>query len=196
MLSEDLLGSVRLPVPVPEVFVHLSVNATRSNRDAWGDTPYAEGLARAIRQVPGCDAALLFRGEAPERRGAGDVVLRLVGPHLDEPVPGLPNLIWMISPPNLAPVAMLARHQAVFSASASLAARLTAAGVPVEYLPQATDPARFHPPAAPRGRRRWQWSSSAAMPRASGGGWCSTPCAPGSSRRSGARAGRMWCPPG
>ena len=25
------------------------------------------------------------------------------GPHLDEPVPGVPNLLWMISPPDLLP---------------------------------------------------------------------------------------------
>jgi hypothetical protein len=132
-------------VPCSNIFVFLGINATRSNQSGWGDSPYAEGLARAIRAVPGCDAAVLFRGEQPPPTDQPAVLLRILGPHLEEPVAGLANLLWMISPPNAAPLPMLARYQAVFCGSRPLAAHLTQNGVPTKYLPQATDTQHFHP---------------------------------------------------
>lgn len=127
---------------------HLSINATRSSQATWGDTRYAEGLARAIRAEPGCDAALLFRGEAPAAVDRQTVLLHIAGPHLEEPVPGLPNLLWLISPPNLAPVPMLARYQAVFCGSRLMVGRLAERGLAAEFLPQATG-ARPFPPGPP-----------------------------------------------
>ena len=137
------------------MFVFLSVNSTRATAQAWGDTQYAMGLARAIRRIAGCDAALVFRGEdipaqAPEGKGPA-VVLRLVGPHLAEPVPGLPNMIWMISPPNLAPAGLLRRYQAVFCGSLPLTALMRRLGIAADYLPQATEVAQFHPDRRPEG---------------------------------------------
>lgn len=129
------------------LFFHVSVYATRSNRDGWGDTQYAEGLLRAIRALPGCDGDLFFRNQMP-KLGCGpgrDVVLRIVGPHPEDPVPGVPNLLWMISPPNLAPVASLARFQGVFCASKLFANYLQQRGIAAQYLPQATETAHFHP---------------------------------------------------
>lgn len=133
------------------MFIHLGINATRSNRTSWGDTQYAEGLARAIRRHPGCEAALLFRGEAPAAVDGPSVLLRIVGPHLEEPVPGLPNLLWMISPPTLAPAPMLGRYQAVFCGSQALAGHFGAKGVAAEFLPQATETGHFHPARRPPG---------------------------------------------
>jgi hypothetical protein len=132
-------------VPPFGVFVFLSINATRSNQNSWGDTQYAEGLARAIRQFPGCDAALLFRGERPKAVDRPAVLLRILGPHLEEPVAGLPNMLWLISPPNLAPLPMLARYQAIFCGSRLLTTHLRENGLQAEYLPQATETAHFHP---------------------------------------------------
>lgn len=132
-----------------DLFIHISVNATRANRESWGDTQYAEGLARAIRHVSGCGSAVFFRGESPEPTGKRDVVLRIIGPHLEEPVPGLPNMLWIISPPNLAPSAMLARYQAVFSASRHLVVLLRAVNIKAEYLSQATEGGHFHPSRRP-----------------------------------------------
>lgn len=132
-----------------QIFIHLSVNARRSNRQAWGDTQFAEGLARAICDLPGCDADLLFRDEVPPRTEQPGVVLRIVGPHLEDPMPGLPNLLWMISPPNLAPSGQLGRFQAIFCGGQSLTARLEELGLSVSYLPQATDTGHFHPDRRP-----------------------------------------------
>lgn len=127
------------------MLLQLSINATRSSQATWGDTQYAEGLARTIRAEPGCEAALLVRGEAPAAADRRTVVLHIAGPHLEEPVPGLPNLLWMISPPNLAPVPMLGRYQAVLCGSRLMVGRLAERGVAAEFLPQATETGHFHP---------------------------------------------------
>ena len=127
------------------LFVHVSVYATRANRQSWGDTQYAEGLLRAIRAVPGCDGGLLFRNETPPPTAAPAIVLRIIGPHPEDPVPGLPNILWMISPPNLSPAALLGRYQAVFCASDLFTRHLQAHGIAARYLPQATEPTHFHP---------------------------------------------------
>lgn len=131
------------------MFIHLSVNAARSSRTVWGDTQFAEGLIRAIRLFPDCDGELLFRGEIPKRRNEPEVVLRLLGPHLEEPLPGLTNMLWMISPPNLAPASMLQRYQAIFCGASALTERLRRNGVAAEYLPQATETEHFSPDRRP-----------------------------------------------
>ncbi len=133
------------------MFIHIGINAPRAHAEGWGDTQYAEGLARAIRQMPGCNAGLLFRGEVPALQNGPAVLLRILGPYLEDPVPGLPNLIWMISPPNLAPSATLARFQAVLCGSAALTRLLQAQGVQAHYLPQATTGEMFHPDRHPAG---------------------------------------------
>lgn len=122
---------------------HVGVNARRTTGGLWGDTPYAESLVHAFKTK--ChEARLFYRDEAPELTGENDVVLRIIGPHLDEPVAGVTNLLWIISPPNLAPKATLARFATVFVASRRLTDILTEAGLEAEYMPQATDPAIFH----------------------------------------------------
>lgn len=134
-----------------EIFIHLSVNARRSNQHAWGDTQFAEGLAKAIRSQPGCNAGLVFRGENVPATQQAAILLRIVGPHLEDPVPGLPNILWMISPPTLAPTGQLRRYQAIFCGGLALTKRLESFGLNVHYLPQATDTAHFHPNRCPSG---------------------------------------------
>lgn len=134
-----------------QLFVHIGVNARRSHPESWGDTQYAEALARAIRRHPGCDAALLFRGETPVDTDRPAVLLRIVGPHVEDPVPGLPNILWVISPPNLMSSAMLARYQALFCASPIMTEQLRAGGLTVEFLPQGTDVGHFNPACRPAG---------------------------------------------
>ena len=73
----------------------------------------------------------------------------IIGPHLEEPVSGMPNILWIISPPNVAPSAMLARYQAVFSASRHLVDLLRAVRVNAEYMSQATEGDHFHPSRKP-----------------------------------------------
>ncbi|MDO9637331.1 MAG: rhamnan synthesis F family protein [Pseudotabrizicola sp.] len=125
---------------------HIGLNARRTNAESWGDLAFARSLAAGFVQT-GHAASLFFRDEQPDLTGQRDVVLRLIGPHLDEPVPGVPNLLWMISPPNLAPLACLARYQALFLASPLLVSRCLAQGLHATYLPQATDSGLFNPAA-------------------------------------------------
>ena len=131
--------------------IYIRVNATRTASATWGDTQFAQGLERALNRLPGCDCRLLYRGERPEQSGIPSALVQIVGPHLEEPVPGLPNLLWMISPPNVAPLPMLARYQAVFVAAEHQARQMQRRGVAAEYLPQATEIGHFHPSRRPGG---------------------------------------------
>lgn len=139
-----------MPDPAQPITVHISTCARRSDRAKWGDTAYAEALARAIR-VQGHQAVLFFSGEAPRLVGQRDVVLRITGPHLDDAVPGVPNLLWLISMPGYVSRRALARFQAVMTASAALSRQYELEGLPASYLPQATDPDQFHPDHRPEG---------------------------------------------
>lgn len=127
------------------VFFHISVNATRENHGGWGDTQYAEGLGRALGRLKGCDWTLLFRGEMPEKRDGLNVLIRIMGPHLEEPVSGMLNMIWMISPPYSVPRPMLERYQVRFFASPVLAGAYTLQGCATRFLPQVTEVGHFHP---------------------------------------------------
>lgn len=130
---------------ITDIIIHIRINAAREKQASWGDTAYAAGLAKALESNPGCECRLLFRGEQPDTTDLPAVVLQIVGPHLEEPIAGLPNLLWIISPPNVAPIAMLARYQAIFVASERLAVLLRNSGLSASYLPQATDTTHFHP---------------------------------------------------
>lgn len=137
-------------LPSHPIRVHISTCAQRNDRENWGDTAYAEAIAQAIR-AHGHEAELFFSGEAPRLSGAGDVVLRIAGPHLDDTVPGVPNLVWMISMPNYVSIRALARFQGVITSSAALSRQYAQAGLPALYMAQATDPDLFHPSRRPEG---------------------------------------------
>jgi hypothetical protein len=122
---------------------HIGINARRANAEGWGDQSYALALAQAFRGL-GHGAAVFYREETPALTGKNDVVIRIIGPHLDEPVPGVPNLLWIISPPNLAPLATLRRYQAVYFASEPMARIYTVLGVPSACLQQATDGSAYN----------------------------------------------------
>lgn len=122
----------------------ISINALRHGASAWGDLAFARGLAAAMARQ-GVEATLFFRDEQPPDTAPGAVVLRIIGPHLPGPVAGLANMVWVISPPNLAPVAALRRYQAVYVASRPLAAAWAAQGVAAAHQDQATDTRHFHP---------------------------------------------------
>lgn len=125
---------------------HIGLNARRGNAESWGDLAFAQSLAAAM-DGQGCRATLFFRDEVPSVTGQGDVVLRIIGPHLDDPVPDLPNILWMISPPNQASIGQLSRYQQILCASAALTAQSRLMGLEARYLPQATDHRIFHPEA-------------------------------------------------
>lgn len=123
---------------------HISISARRVNSAGWGDLPYAEDLARAL-EAEGHRATLFFRGEQPPLTGTRDVILRIAGPYVEDPIEGLPNLLWIISPPNIAPLGLLRRFQYIFSASPPATTAYRRAGLPIETLHQSTDPQRFFP---------------------------------------------------
>lgn len=127
----------------PPLSLHISINARRATAPGWGDYQYAISLARALERL-GHRATLFYRDEAPQLSGQRDAVIRITGPHLDEPVPGVPNLLWMISPPNLCPLAALARYQHLFFASAPLAAAYAGAGMRSSALLQCADGDTFN----------------------------------------------------
>lgn len=129
---------------------HISLNALRKTAGTWGDMHYATALAHAL-EAQGAQARLFFRGEDPDLTGQGDIVLRILGPTLDEPVAGLPNMVWIISPPNLVVAPVVTRYQKVFVASERYAAQLADMGASTEYVPQATDTSLFHPSKRPSG---------------------------------------------
>ncbi|AUM75099.1 rhamnan synthesis F family protein [Paracoccus jeotgali] len=128
---------------------NISICAKRSNAKGWGDLQYAEGLQRAL-EARGIPSHLFFRGETPQL-SSDDVVLRIAGPLLEEPIVGVPNLLWIISPPNVMTAALLGRYQHLYIASQFMAQRL--AGLPggAHYLQQSTEHGHFHPDRRPDG---------------------------------------------
>lgn len=124
--------------------MHIGINARRDNSGKWGDMAYAQALATALGHL-GHETRIFYRGETPALRGYEDVVIRIVGPYLDEPVIGVPNLLWMISPPNISPLDRLRRFQKIFFASNPLAQFYGRIGLAAAYLPQATDLDIFDP---------------------------------------------------
>lgn len=99
-------------------------------------------------------ATLFFRGEEPALSANENVVLRIVGPHLDEPVVGLPNLLWIINPLNFLITRLIQRYQAVFCASHILAHQLGQADINAAFLLQATEIEWFHPDKRPPEAKR------------------------------------------
>ena len=124
--------------------LHVSISARRANAEGWGDFPFALRLIEAFQRL-GHNASLFYRDETPELTGQRDVVIRIVGPHLEDPVPEVPNLLWMISRPNVCTGAALSRYQKVFFASAPLASAYASLGLNAGPLLQCTDGGLFNP---------------------------------------------------
>ena len=114
--------------------------------DKWGDVHFAEDLARALRR--------LGQQVVVDRRGAvdrptsylDDVTLTIRGYERVVPRPGTVSLLWVISHPDLVTPREICEYDAAFAASTPWSQRMSArAGVLVEPLLQATNPALFHP---------------------------------------------------
>ena len=112
----------------------------------WGDTHYGRALADALERRGQHVAVDPRHARHRPTRDLDDVLLVLRG--LDEvrPRPGLVNLLWVISHPDLVTAPEAAGFDAVYAASSTWAAERTARwGVPVRPLLQCTDPALFGP---------------------------------------------------
>lgn len=114
--------------------------------DRWGDTHFARSLASALEQR-GQDVAV-DRRDARDRdtRDHDDVLLVLRGLDRVEPRPGLLNMEWIISHPDMVTPEEVVGFDTVYAASLSWTARAAREwGVPITPLLQCTDPRWFHP---------------------------------------------------
>lgn len=114
--------------------------------DTWGDTYFADALARALRGL-GQEVVIDRRQEFERASGRhDDVVLLLRGLFPYRPAPGQVTLAWVISHPELLTRAEAESYTKVFAAGARWAHRRSKEwGIDIEPLLQATDPARFRP---------------------------------------------------
>ena len=112
----------------------------------WGDTHLAWDLADAFGGI-GWPARVHYRdGWADPAVGRSDVVIDLLGLAAPTDVAGRHRILWLISHPERADDAILARYDLVYVASDTFAAVLRdRLDVPVRPLHQATDAARFAP---------------------------------------------------
>lgn len=114
--------------------------------DLWGDTHFAHQLAQSLRRV-GQEVVIDHKEEFARAAGPrDDVVLVLRGLFPHHPDPGVLNLMWLISHPELVTAEELGGYDHVYVASTTFARELTEEwGVPATPLMQATDPSVFHP---------------------------------------------------
>jgi hypothetical protein len=117
-----------------------------SRGDRWGDTYFARSLADALERRG--QHVATDRRDARERdsRDFDDVLLVLRGLDRVTPRPGLLNVEWIISHPDMISRDEVAEFDLVYAASTSWSERMTREwGVPIEPLLQCTDTRWFHP---------------------------------------------------
>jgi len=114
----------------------------------WGDYHFGLALQAALERT-GHVVTQQFHDDWPTPEPA-DLCVVLRGLKRYQPAPGETALLWIISHPQLVSREECRQFQFIASAS-KLHARMLAQelGVTVEYLPQCTDPERFHAPAVP-----------------------------------------------
>jgi O-antigen biosynthesis protein len=114
--------------------------------DQWGDTYFGHGLAEGLRAL-GQDVVLLRRGADDHPMSyLSDVAVTIRGLKRVHPRPGLVNILWVISHPDLVRPEEVRDFDLVFAASEPWATAMSArAGVPVRVLHQATNSDLFHP---------------------------------------------------
>lgn len=114
--------------------------------DRWGDTYFARSLAEAMERRG--QHVAVDRRDARDRdsRDFDDVLLVLRGLDRVAPRPGLLNVEWIISHPDMITPEEVAGFDAVYAASTSWATRMTREwGLPIDPLLQCTDVRWFHP---------------------------------------------------
>ena len=114
--------------------------------DRWGDTYFARSLADALEDRG--QHVAIDRRDARERdsRDHDDVLLVLRGLDRVAPRPGLLNVEWIISHPDMISPDEVAGFDHVYAASTSWSERMTREwGTTIEPLLQCTDTRWFHP---------------------------------------------------
>lgn len=114
--------------------------------DRWGDTYFARSLADALERRG--QHVAIDRRDARDRdsRDHDDVLLVLRGLDRVAPRPGLLNVEWIISHPDMITPDEVAGFDLVYAASASWSDRVTREwGTTIQPLLQCTDTRWFHP---------------------------------------------------
>lgn len=114
--------------------------------DLWGDTAFAESLARALRTL-GQEVVTYRHGPNADTTGVlDDVSLVLRGKDAVPRIPGAVNILWVISHPDEIADEELRQADLAYAASPLwAAARSQTAGRQVNPLLQCTDADFFHP---------------------------------------------------
>ena len=114
--------------------------------DRWGDTYFARSLADAL-ESRGQHVAIDRRdARGRDSRDHDDVLLVLRGLDRVAPRPGLLNVEWIISHPDMISPEEVASFDHVYAASTSWSERMTREwGTTIEPLLQCTDTRWFHP---------------------------------------------------
>lgn len=123
---------------------HISISAYNVSNIGWNEARFFQALGQELTAM-GHNVSFFFAGEKPDLVGGDEAVLRIVGPHLEEPVEGAINLLWIVSPPAIAPLGQLARFDHVFCCSLSLATYFSKSSIEATYLPKAVDTEHFKP---------------------------------------------------
>ncbi len=114
--------------------------------DRWGDTYFARSLADAMERRG--QHVAVDRRDARDRdsRDFDDVLLVLRGLDRVDPRPGLLNVEWIISHPDMIEPEEVVGFDAVYAASTSWSSRMSREwGLPIDPLLQCTDARWFHP---------------------------------------------------
>jgi glycosyltransferase involved in cell wall biosynthesis len=115
-------------------------------RHIWGDTHYAEALARSLRKLGQRVAIDYHDHHLRPTSYLDDVVLDLRGLDDTQPQPGALNLMWIISHPEKVTPDIVKSFDLVFAAGKKWAEYMSKqSGKDIGYLPQCTDPSVFHP---------------------------------------------------
>ena len=124
--------------------------------DRWGDVPYAADLAEALA-ARGQEVVVDRAGAlARPSNHLDDIVLVIRGLQRCDPQPGKTNILWVISRPDLITKDELEGFDAVFGASKIWCEHVRNEwGIEATYLPQATNPGRFHPTAVIKGSPKY-----------------------------------------
>ena len=115
-------------------------------RFAWGDLYYAEALAAALERQ-GQRVAIDYHDHHDRVTSyLDDIIFDLRGLDTTKPHEGKLNIMWVISHPEKVTPAMVNSFDLVFAAGTRWAEYMTQrSNKVVEFLPQCTDPAVFHP---------------------------------------------------
>ena len=108
--------------------------------DIWGDTYFADALARALRQQGQDVVTYRWGSHHTAASHLDDVVLGIRGLQVIDPIPGKVNMLWIISHPEQVRPEELDGFDVVFAASAPWAEAMSArSGREVLPLHQAVD---------------------------------------------------------